>query len=87
MTENTQKEGRTCYLMVRDVPGQEDEAALEWGLDLGLKEGEELPKDIEDLTEAQYTIYTMFKTLNGTFDDATVGEIRGEKGSGLIVPE
>lgn len=73
--------------MVKDAPGQESEAALEWGLDLGLEEGEEMPTDVEDLTEAQYTIYMMFKTLNGTFDDASVGEIRGEKGSGLIIPE
>jgi hypothetical protein len=73
--------------MVRDVEGQESEAALEWGVNYGLEEGEELPKDIEDLTEAQYTIYTMFRTLNGTFEDADVGKIMGEKGSGLIVPK
>ena len=78
---------RTCYLMVRDVPGQEHEAALEWGVDFNLEEGEELPADVENLTEAQYTIFMMMQTLQGTFADAEVGTIMGDKGSGLVVPE
>lgn len=72
--------------MVRDVEGQADEAALEWGVDYGLKEGEELPKDIEDLTEAQYSVYMMIRALKGTFEEISMEEMRGEKGSGLIVP-
>ena len=73
--------------MVRDVPGQEHEAALEWGVDFGLEEGEELPKDVEDLTESQYTIFQYMKILEGTFADAEVGMIIGDKGSGVIVPD
>lgn len=72
--------------MVRDVEGQADEAALEWGVDYGLEEGEELPKDIEDLTEAQYSVYMMIRALKGTFEEISMEEMRGEKGSGLIVP-
>lgn len=78
---------RTCYIMVRDVPGQGEEvAALEWGVDFGLAEGEELPADVEELTEAQYTVYMMMQTLKGTFEDSEVNEIRGEKGSGVVLP-
>lgn len=77
---------RTCYLMIRDVPGQEGEAALEWGVDFGLKEGEELPTDHEELTEAQYTVYMMMQTLKGTFEELQAKELKGEKGSGLIIP-
>lgn len=73
--------------MVRDIPGQEVEAALEWGVEFDLEEGEELPKDVEDLTEAQYTIFQMMRTLEGTFADAEVEIIRGEKGSGLVLPD
>lgn len=73
--------------MVRDVPGQEDEAALEWGVDLGLEEGEELPKDVEQLSEAQFTVYQMMRTLGGTFEELSAEDIKGEKGSGLIVPD
>jgi len=72
--------------MVRDVEGQEDEAALEWGVDFDLEEGEELPTDHESLTEAQYTVFMMMQTLKGTFADAEVDEIVGERGSGLVVP-
>jgi hypothetical protein len=72
--------------MVRDVEGQEDEAALEWGVDFDLKEDETLPEDHESLSEAQYTVYMMMQTLKGTFAEAEVSEIVGEKGSGLIVP-
>lgn len=86
MSESENK-NRTCYLMVKDIPGQESEAALEWGVDFGLEEGEELPTDHEQLTEAQYTVFMMMQTLRGTFADAEVGHIMGEKGTGLIVPD
>ena len=86
MTENTQNKNRVCYVMVRDVPAPEGDAGLEWGVDYGLEEGEELPKDIEDLTEAQYSVYMMIRALKGTFDEVSIEEMRGEKGSGLIVP-
>lgn len=73
--------------MVRDIPGQGDEeAALEWGVDFNLEEGEELPDDVEELSEAQFTVFQMMQILKGTFSDAEVGEIRGEKGSGLVMP-
>lgn len=73
--------------MVRDVPAPEGEAALEWGVDFDLEDGEELPEDHEQLTEAQYTVFMMMQTLKGTFADAEVGHIMGEQGSGVIVPD
>ena len=74
--------------MVKDIPeGDDEEAALEWGVDWGLEEGEQLPEDHEDLSEAQYAIHCMMQTLKGVFDASDVAEIRGEKGSGLIVPD
>lgn len=73
--------------MVRDVPGQEHEAALEWGVDFGLVEGETLPEDHEQLTEAQYTIFMMMQTLKGTFTGAGAEVVMGEKGTGLVVPD
>lgn len=73
--------------MVRDVPGQEHEAALEWGIDFNLEEGEELPADVEELTEAQYTIFQFMKVLEGTFKDAEIKVIMGDQGSGLVLPE
>jgi hypothetical protein len=73
--------------MVKDVPGQGDEeAALEWGVDFGLDEGEELPEDHEQLTEAQFTVFRMMRILQGTFESSDTNEIRGEKGSGIITP-
>lgn len=78
---------RTCYLMVRDVPGQDDETALEWGVDWNLEDGEELPTDHEDLTDAQYTIFQMMQILRGTFEDAGAEVIMGEAPSGFAVPK
>jgi hypothetical protein len=74
--------------MVRDIEGQGDEeAALEWGVEFDLAEGEELPADHEKLTEAQFTVFQFMQTLKGVFEDAEVGEIRGEAPSRLIVPK
>ena len=78
---------RTVYLMVRDVPGQEDEASLEWGVDFNLDEGEELPEDVEKLSNAQYTIFQFMQTLKGTFEEAGAEVIRGDAPSGFAVPK
>jgi hypothetical protein len=75
-----------CYLMVKDVEGQD---ALEFGADFGLAEGEILPEDVEELTEAQYTVYKFLTVLRGTFDEdakAAIEEQATDKPSGLIVP-
>lgn len=78
---------KVCYLMVRDIDGQDDECALEWGVDFGLDEDEELPADHEELTNAQYTIFKFMQTLKGTFEDAGAEVVRGEAPSHLIVPK
>ena len=78
---------RTCYLMVRDIEGQEDEAALEWGVDFDLEKGEELPEDHEELTDAQYTIFKMMQQIKGTFEGAGAKVVMGEAPSHLIVPK
>lgn len=79
--------GRTCYLMVRDAPGQEDEASLEWGVEWDLDDGEELPEDHEELSNAQYTIFQMMQILRGTFEDADAQVLIGDAPSGFAVPE
>ncbi len=71
--------------MVKDVPGQDDEASLEFGVHYDLAEGEELPEDHNDLTDAQYTIFRMLQVLRGTFDEKDIREIKGEAGSGILV--
>jgi hypothetical protein len=79
-------ENRKCYLMVTDVSADEGEAALEWGVDFGLNEGEVLPTDHEQLTEAQFTVFKMVQMLRGVFENEEVGHIMGEKPSLVIVP-
>lgn len=78
---------KTCYLMIKDVEGQE--VGLEWGVNYDLGEGEELPTDIEELTEAQYAIYRMSLALQGTFEEAKKAELAEQakdKPSGLVLP-
>jgi hypothetical protein len=79
--------GRTVYLMVRDRPGADDEASLEWGVDWDLDEGEELPEDHEELSNAQFTIFQFMQTLKGTFEEAGAEVIRGDAPSGFAVPK
>jgi len=72
--------------MVKDVEGQD---ALEYGADFGLPEGELLPEDVEDLTEAQYTVYKFLTILRSTFEDearAALKEQVKDKPSGIVVP-
>jgi hypothetical protein len=72
--------------MVKDVEGQD---ALEYGADFGLAEGEILPEDVEDLTEAQYTVYKFLTILRSTFEDEAKAALESQakdKPSGIIVP-
>jgi len=81
-------ETKTCYIMVRDVEGQG--VGLEWGADYDLADGEELPEDVEELTEAQYTVYRFVRALQGVFDELSKEELAKEmkdRPSGLIVPD
>lgn len=73
--------------MIKDVEGQE--VGLEWGVDYGLAEGEELPTDHEELSEAQFTIYMFTRTLQGVFSELSKEDLAREiteRPSGIIVP-
>lgn len=74
--------------MVRDIPGQgEDQAALEWGVDWDLDEGEELPVDHEELSDAQFAVFQFMQHLKGTFEEAGAKVIRGDAPTGIILPK
>jgi hypothetical protein len=78
---------RTCYIMIKDIIGQE--VGMEYGVDYNLEEGEELPKDVEDLTEAQYTAFKFIQMLRGTFEDEARAAMKAhakDKPSGLVLP-
>ena len=78
--------GKTVYLMIKDIDGQ---VGIDWGVDWGLDDGEELPEDCEDLTNAQYTVWMCVKAIRGVGDDAYRAEVKkqaNEKPSGLLVP-
>jgi len=78
---------RVCYLMVKDVSAEEGQTNLEWGVDFDLAEGESLPSDYEKLTDAQYTVFMLMRTLNGTFSELSATQIKGAAPSGLVVPD
>lgn len=80
-------EAKVCYLMVRDIEAGDDETALEWGVDFGLEEGEKLPEDHEELSEAQFVIFQMMQTLKGTFEESGAKIMKGDAPSGLMVPK
>lgn len=82
---------RKCYLMIEDLDGQE---GVQWGVDFGLKDGESLPEDVEELTQAQFTIWRFVTVLRGWINDneeeaaAQREAITNpeEKPSGLLLP-
>ena len=77
---------KTVYLMIRDIEGQ---VGVDWGVDWGLDEGEELPEDVEELSDAQYTVWRVIKAIEGIGDDEyreKLAEQAKDKPSGLLVP-
>lgn len=80
---------RCVYLMVRDIDVDGEQEGVEWGVDWGLAEGETLPADVEDLTNAQYAVWRFIKVLQGLGNDEAKAELKqqvAEKPSGIIVP-
>jgi hypothetical protein len=72
--------------MLVDIEGEEN---LEYGIDWGLEEGEELPDDIEELTLAQYTAWKFMCVLRGIGDEEyskEVEESKSDKPSGIVMP-
>lgn len=76
----------TVYLMVKDIDGQ---IGIDWGVDWGLAEGEELPHDVEELSDAQYTVWQCIRAIRGVGDEGYLEELKrhqADKPSGLYVP-
>lgn len=83
MSERTK---RRAYLMVVDA---DDGSGIEFGVDWGLDEGEELPEDIEDLSRAQYTVWQIVRALKGIGDEAFAEETQRmskERPTGIMMP-
>lgn len=76
--------------MVKDIGGQDDDnAGIEWAVDWGLEEGEELPSDVEELSDAQYTVWQFICVLRGVGDDAYKEELeraKSDRPSGILIP-
>jgi len=77
------------YLMIEDWTHNGKEG-LDFGVDWGLGEGEELPEDVHDLTLAQYTAHKFCAVLRGMADKdakaAAQQEVK-EGVSGILVPD
>ena len=77
------------HLMIEDFQADGKEG-IDWGVDWGLKDGEELPEDPEDMTLAQYTIWKFITVLRGMADESIKTAVKkevGKKKPGLLVPE
>jgi hypothetical protein len=73
--------------MIQDTEGQG--AGIEWGADFGLADGEALPEDVEELTEAQYTLWKFVSVLQGINDENRTADLKkavSERPTGLLVP-
>jgi len=72
--------------MIEDAP---DLSGVSFAGDFGLGEGESLPEDHEDLTEAQYALFRFLRVLQGCADDseaAKIAEQAADAPSKLITP-
>lgn len=82
----SQQKPRRVYLMIEDAP---DLSGVTYAVDYGLEEGETLPEDIEQLTEAQYAIFKMARVLQSCADDEAAAELAGQSTdapSKLLIP-
>ena len=78
------------YLMIEDLStegpqGEEQNVGVSWSVDWGLKEGEALPENIEEMSDARYTAWQMvavLRNMENSHDAQTV--VKPE--SRLIVP-
>lgn len=69
-----------CYLMVEDSP-----SGLAFAVDWGCKP-EELPADVEELSEAQYTMHQFLTVLRGVDDPLALEAAKAEAKTKILVP-
>ena len=82
------KKPRKCYLMIEDIEGTTDEdVQFQFAFLLGLDEGEEPPKTVEDMTPAQEATWNMFNVLQSVVDQQKRQAIAAEMKSQIVVPE
>ena len=80
---------KKCYLMIEDLDGQE---GIQWAVEWGLEEGEQLPEDVEDLSMAQYAVWRFLMVLNNWITDdesaaARYKEYAAKGPSGVLMPQ
>jgi hypothetical protein len=72
--------------MIEDLP----DGSIQWGHDFGLAEGEELPENVDELSNAQYTLHQFLTTLRQIGDAELQAKIKAEaeaeERSRLVVP-
>ena len=79
---------RTCYIMIKDVNVDGDEG-IEFGVNWGQDEGEQLPTDVEELSMAQYTTWQVVRVLRGLGaddDSEKLQEEASEVPTGILMP-
>jgi len=71
-----------CYLMIED----NQETDIVFAPDFGLQEGETLPAETDQMTDAQYVTWTLVALLQGVQNRRRYGEIMREASKKILVP-
>ena len=78
------------YLMIEDLStedpqGEEQNVGVSWSVDWGLKEEEVLPEEVEEMSDAQYTVWQMIAVLRN-MENSHDAQMVVKPESKLIVP-
>lgn len=79
------------YLMLEDrntddVKGDSQNVGISWSVNWGLEEGEMLPQNVDDMTEAQYTAWQFITVLRGMENSQNEEKADTTDKSRLILP-
>jgi len=69
-----------CYLMIEDTPSGIAFAA-DWGVPV-----EDLPHDVNDLTEAQYSVHRFMVVLRGSENPIELAKAQAESRTKIVLP-
>lgn len=74
-----------CYLMIEDT----EDGRIVWGADFGQPEGEALPENVDELSNAQYALHQFLTTLRQIGNPELQAKLKEEtekQESGLVIP-
>lgn len=76
-----------CYLMIEDVDDGTDEGQVQFAMNMGMADSNEMPATVDDMTPAQEAVWNFYNVLVGMFNRQHKVAMQREVQEGVVMPD